>query len=155
VIALLGDTHMPRGSRRLPDRCAEILREAKLVVHTGDLTSLAVLELLAGFAPVQAVRGNADEPEVRDLLPDRLVVEAEGLRIGVVHSGGARVGREVRLRGWFPDCDVIAFGHSHQPKLVPFEGCWVVNPGSPTDRRRAPAHTMAVIERGVPRLVEV
>jgi putative phosphoesterase len=133
----------------------EILGEAELVVHTGDLTSLAVLELLAGFAPVQAVRGNADEPEVRDLLPARLVVEAEGLRIGVVHSGGARLGREVRLRSWFPECDVIAFGHSHQPELVAFEGCWIANPGSPTDRRRAPAHTMAVVERGVPCLVEV
>jgi len=155
VIAVLGDTHLPRGARRLPDRCLELLRAAELIVHTGDLTSLAVLQELERFAPVHAVHGNVDEPEVRERLPARLVVEHEGLRIGVVHAGGPQSGREARLRRWFPDCDLVAYGHSHLPQLVRFEGCWIVNPGSPTERRRAPAHTMAVIERSRPRLVEL
>jgi putative phosphoesterase len=155
VIAVLGDTHLPRGRRRLPETCIEVLREATAIVHTGDLTALAVLEELEAFAPVHAVHGNVDEPGVRARLPARLVVEVEGLRFGVVHSGGARAGREARLRRWFPDCEVIAFGHSHQPEIRTYDGCWIVNPGSPTDRRRALAHTMVVIEHGTPRLVEV
>jgi putative phosphoesterase len=101
------------------------------------------------------VHGNMDEPAVRELLPSSLVVEHDGLRIGVVHSGGPRTGREARLRATFRDCDLIAYGHSHQPEVVSYDGCWIVNPGSPTERRRAPAHTMAVVEHGTPRLVEV
>jgi putative phosphoesterase len=155
VIAVLGDTHLPRGRRRLPETCIEVLREATAIVHTDDLTSLAVLEQLEAFAPVHAVHGNVDEPGVRARLPARLVVEVEGLRFGVVHSGGARAGREARLRSWFPDCDVIAFGHSHLPEIGRYDACWIVNPGSPTDRRRAPTHTMVVIEHETPRLVEV
>ncbi len=135
--------------------CVEILRAADLIVHTGDLTALSVLEELQRYGPVRAVHGNMDEPAARELLPARLVVESEGVRIGVVHSGGSRTGREARLRGWFPDCDLVAYGHSHQPEIVSLDGCWIVNPGSPTERRRAPAHTMAVVESGVPRLVEV
>jgi putative phosphoesterase len=117
--------------------------------------SLAALEELRGLGRVEAVHGNMDEPALREALPARLVVESEALRIGVVHSGGPRAGREARLHGWFPDCDLVAYGHSHQPEVVSYEGCWIVNPGSPTERRRAPAHTMAVVENGVPRLVEI
>jgi uncharacterized protein len=155
VIAVLGDTHLPRGTRRLPDTCIEILRSSDAIVHTGDITSLAVLEELERFAPVHAVHGNMDEPAVRERLPTRMAVELEGLRTGIVHSGGSRAGREVRLRGWFPDCDLIAFGHSHEPEIRRYDGCWIVNPGSPTDRRRAPAHTIVVVEHGTPRLVQV
>ena len=155
MIALLGDTHLPRGKRRLPDACVEILRAADLIVHTGDHVALSVLEQLRSFGPVAAVHGNMDEDAVRALLPARLVVESEGLRIGVVHSGGARTGRVARLRSWFPECDLVAYGHSHQPEVVSSEACWIVNPGSPTERRRAPTHTIAVVENGVPRLVEV
>lgn len=155
VIAVLGDTHLPRGARKLPERCVEILRDAAAIVHTGDLTSLAALDTLAAFAPVHAVHGNVDDPEVRMRLPARVVVELEGLRIGVVHDGGVRAEREARLLGWFPECEVIAYGHSHLPEIRSYDGCWIVNPGSPTDRRRAPAHTIAVLEEGTPRLVEV
>jgi putative phosphoesterase len=155
VIAILGDTHLPRGARRLPAACVEILRAAELIVHTGDSTARSVLDEMRELGRVEAVHGNMDEPAVREALPARLVVEGDGLRIGVVHSGGPRARREARLRGWFPDCDLIAYGHSHQPEVVSYDGCWIVNPGSPTERRRAPAHTMAVVESGVPRLVEV
>jgi uncharacterized protein len=155
VIVVLGDTHLPRGARRLSHRCLEILRDAAAIVHTGDLTSLAVLDLLGTFAPVHAVHGNMDEAEARRRLPDRLVVELEGLRIGVVHDAGTRGGREARLRASFPECDVVAYGHSHLPEIRSYDGCWIVNPGSPTERRRAPARTIAVLERGTPRLLEV
>jgi putative phosphoesterase len=155
VIAVLGDTHLPRGTRKLSEACVEILRCADAIVHTGDLTSVAVLDALRAFAPVHAVHGNVDHPDVRALLPARLVVELEGLRFGVVHDGGARAGRDLRLRSWFPECDVVAFGHSHFPEIRSYDGCWLVNPGSPTERRRAPARTIAVLEGGTPRLLEV
>jgi uncharacterized protein len=155
VIAVLGDTHLPRGQRRLPERCVEILRSAAAIVHTGDLTSLAVLDALEAVAPVYAVHGNMDDANVRGRLPARRVEELEGLRIGVVHDGGARAGREARLRRWFPDCDLIAYGHSHLPELRSYDGCWIVNPGSPTERRRAPTHTMVIVEGGTPSLVEL
>ena len=105
--------------------------------------------------PVAAVHGNMDEPELRTALPERRTVEAEGVCIGVVHDGGPAAGRTERLLALFPACDVVVYGHSHMPEAERAEKRWVVNPGSPTERRRAPAHTMAVVERGVPRLVAV
>ena len=132
-----------------------MLRAADLVVHTGDFTALSVLEELRVLGRVEAVHGNMDEPALRELLPARLVVEHDGLTLGVVHSGGPRAGREARLRSWFPRCDVVVYGHSHQPEAVSYQGGWIVNPGSPTERRRAPAHTIALVEDGTPRLVEV
>jgi uncharacterized protein len=104
---------------------------------------------------VHAVRGNMDEPALRSALPERLVVEAEGLRIGLVHDAGLPPGRAERLVRWFPECDVIAYGHSHLPEIGRSGPTWIVNPGSPTERRRAPAHTMVAIRGGVPELVVV
>jgi putative phosphoesterase len=83
------------------------------------------------------------------------VADANGLRIGVIHDPGVETGRHERLRGWFPDCDVIVYGHTHAPELARLENTWVLNPGSPTERRRALAHTMIVIRDGEPSLVEV
>jgi uncharacterized protein len=125
-----------------------------VIVHTGDLTSTAFLAELRSYGPrVEAVRGNVDEPALRAALPERLVVEAEGLRIGVVHDGGRRDGRHERLRAWFPSCDAIAYGHSHLPEVGRSEGVWILNPGSPTERRRAPLHTMLILREGRPELV--
>jgi uncharacterized protein len=114
-----------------------------------------VLETLQAFAPVKAVHGNVDEPALRDELPERLLVEAEGVRIGLVHDPGPRPGRHPRLRGWFRGCDMVAYGHTHAPEVERSDDVWIVNPGSPTERRRAPAHTMVVVERGMPILVEL
>lgn len=155
MIVLLGDTHLPRGSRRLSPRCLEWLRAADHIVHTGDVTSATVLDELARLAPVHAVHGNVDEPELRERLPERLVVELEGIRIGVVHDGGRITGRHARLRGWFPECELIGYGHSHRPELARVGSRWIVNPGSPTERRRSAGHSLAVVESGVPRLVAV
>jgi len=155
VIALLGDTHMPRGSRALPDACVRVLEAADLIVHTGDFTGDSVLTLLEAYAPVRAVRGNMDEWPLRERLPERVTVEAEGLRIGLVHDAGPAAGRRARLRSWFPGCVIVAYGHTHQPEAALDEGVWIVNPGSPTERRRAPGHTMAVVRDGRPELVEL
>ena len=94
-----------------------------------------------------------DDAALRAALPVRAVGTAEGMRIGVVHDGGPAAGRHERLRELFPDCDVIAYGHSHVPEVFEDERGWIVNPGSPTERRRAPDHTMVVVEAGAPRLV--
>ena len=146
---------MPRGNRQLPARCVEILRCADLIVHTGDLVRLTVLDTLDQFAPVACVQVNMDDAQAKLTLPKLLMVEHEGLRIGVVHDGGRLHGRHERLVGLLPDCNLVAYGHSHQPEVVRYRECWIVNPGSPTERRRAAAHTMAVMDRGRPRLIEL
>ena len=153
MIALLGDTHMPRGERGLPEGCLRLLRESSLILHTGDLTSRDFLTELERFGPVAAVRGNMDEPRLRSGLPQRLEIEAEGIRVGLVHDGGSRAGREDRLRSWFPDCDAVAYGHSHLPEVSKVDDTWILNPGSPTERRKAPEKTMILLRDGVPTLV--
>lgn len=94
--------------------------------------------------------GNVDEPKLRSVLPKELVVEAAGLRIGLVHIPGPRLGREARLLARFPGCAAIVYGHTHAPQVELFEGVWILNPGSPTERRRAPERTMLelVVEHG-------
>ena len=154
MIALIGDTHLPRGTRRLPDECLRLLAEADAILHVGDFTARAVLVELSRLGPVSAVHGNIDEPALRAELPERLVVEAEGLRIGLVHDAGPRAGRCGRLRAWFPACHAVAYGHTHSPELTRDDGIWILNPGSPTERRRARAHTMIVVRDGEPSLVE-
>jgi uncharacterized protein len=119
----------------------------------GDLTSRAALSALELIAPVQAVHGNMDEPELRAELPERRIVEAEGVRIGLVHDAGPAGARHERLLGWFPRCDVVAYGHTHVPELARAGGAWIVNPGSPTERRRAPNHSLAVVRGGAPEIV--
>jgi putative phosphoesterase len=151
-IAALSDTHLPRGARRLPEACLEQLRAADLILHGGDFSALSVLEELQALGPpVQAVYGNADEPALRELLPKDLVVDAGGARIGMTHIPGPAAGREERLRRRFPGCDAVLFGHTHQPVVerLPGEGgrdVWLLNPGSPTERRRAPCHSMLLLE---------
>jgi putative phosphoesterase len=150
---------MPRGGRRLPADCVRRLEAADLIVHGGDFVAMSVLEELRGFGPVAAVHGNMDEPALRSLLPAEQVVEAGGARIGVVHDGGPRAGREARLATRFPGCHAVVYGHSHVPQIAEHDGVLILNPGSPTERRRAHAHTMIELEVGsnrlVPRLVEL
>lgn len=147
-IALISDTHMPRKGLALPPACAERLRAADLIVHAGDWSSMEALALVRGMGPpVVAVRGNVEEPAVRAALPATAQTTAGGLRIGVVHDGGPGDGRPWRLRRRFPAADVVVFGHSHIPwHEVADDGFRVVNPGSPTDRRRSPRHSMAELE---------
>jgi putative phosphoesterase len=112
-----------------------------------------VLEDLRSYGPVTAVHGNMDDSMLRAALPARATVEAEGLRVGVVHNGGPASGRHARLLEAFPGCDVIAYGHSHMPEIARADDAWILNPGSPTERRGAPEHTLIVIDGGKPHLV--
>ena len=150
-LAIISDTHMPRGNRRIPDACLARLRAADAIVHAGDLVAEEVLALLEGLGPpVHAVHGNVDEPEVRMRLPRVRVVDVEGVRILVTHDGGPADGRLGRLRRRFPGMDAVVFGHSHIPLHEAEDGFQIFNPGSPTERRRAPVHTMgtARVEAG-------
>ena len=142
-VAVLGDTHLPRGSRALPEECVRRLRAADLVLHTGDHSTLASLEELRALGPpVQAVYGNADEPALRELLPKQLTLELEGVRVGMTHVPGPRAGREERLVARFPGCAAVLYGHTHVPQVEQHDGVWILNPGSPTERRASPHWTM-------------
>jgi putative phosphoesterase len=143
-LAIISDTHMPRGPRRLPDRCVAELRRADAILHCGDLVRTEVLDAIEAFGPaVHAIAGNVDDEGVRRRLPDRLEVELDGARIGMIHDPGPRAGRLARLQRWFPAADAVLFGHTHLPEhAVADDGFQIFNPGSPTERRRAPAHTM-------------
>jgi uncharacterized protein len=142
-VAVISDTHMPRGARRLPDGCVERLRAADLVLHAGDVASASFLSELEELGPpVLAVYGNVDEPALRATLPETRVVDADGTRIALVHDAGPRAGREERLARRFPGCDAVVYGHTHLPQVERVGNLWVLNPGSPTERRRAPARTM-------------
>jgi hypothetical protein len=142
-IAIVSDTHLPRGSRAIPEACVERMRDADLVVHAGDLSTAAVLEQLRALGPpVAAVHGNVDAPDLRRTLPERQVVEASGARIGIVHDAGPARGRVARMRMAFPECEAVVFGHSHIPLHEEDGGFQIFNPGSPTDRRRQPRHSM-------------
>jgi putative phosphoesterase len=137
---------LPRGKRALPEECVSRLEAADLILHAGDVVSTAFLdELKAIGPPVEAVCGNMDEPALRASLPLRRIVEVEEVRIGMVHNGGPRNGREARLAARFDECGAVVYGHTHLPQVERFQEHWILNPGSPTDRRSAPAHSMIVL----------
>ncbi len=145
-IAIISDTHLPRGARALPDRCVERLRSADLIIHAGDFIRFSVLRELQALGPrVIAVHGNVDDPDVRAALPEAELIWAQRTRIGVIHDAGPAAGRVERLRRHFPEADAVIFGHSHIPlhETGP-DGLQIFNPGSPTERRRAPNHTMGL-----------
>ena len=151
LLAVISDTHITRGSRVLPEECLERLRAADLILHGGDLVTPDVLaDLEALGRPVEAVHGNMDDHEVHRLLPSARMVVAAGARIAMVHDAGAADGRLARLRRRFPDADAVVFGHSHIPlhERDPATGFQIFNPGSPTDRRRQPTHTMGLARIG-------
>jgi uncharacterized protein len=146
LVAVIADTHLPRGARRLPDACVERLRGADLVLHAGDFVSAAFLaELEALGPPVLGVHGNMDEPALKEALPQERVVEVGGARIGMVHIPGPRIGREARLADRFPGCQAVVYGHTHVPQVERVEEVWLLNPGSPTERRTAPGHSVLVL----------
>jgi putative phosphoesterase len=153
-LAIISDTHLPRGGRRLPEACVAELRAADAILHAGDFMRAEVLRALEAIGPpVHGVHGNVDDDELRRLLPATRVVELAGARIAMVHDAGPRVGRLERMRARFKDTDAVVFGHSHLPLHEQARGFQIFNPGSPTERRSAPDHTMgvAVIEDGRPR----
>ena len=144
-VAVISDTHLPRGDRRLPDACLRRLASADLILHVGDVVAASVLEELQALAPVEAVFGNMDATELRSALPERRVVEVAGARIGMVHVPGPAAGRRDRLAAAFPGCAAVLYGHTHVPEVARHAGTWILNPGSPTERRRAPSRAMLVL----------
>lgn len=145
LIAAISDTHLPRGSRRLPDACMERLAEADLILHAGDISTGAVLDEISAIGPpVRAVCGNVDSAELRARLPEALEIAADGARIAMVHDAGPSKRRLERMRARFPGAAAVVFGHSHIPLHEEREGFQIFNPGSPTDRRRQPRHTMGI-----------
>jgi putative phosphoesterase len=143
LVVAIADTHLPRGTRGLPEAAVERLRAADLILHAGDVVAETFLaELRAVGPPVEAVYGNMDEPSLRETLPKEHVVEAGGARIGMVHVPGPRAGREARLVARFPGCAAVLYGHTHVPQVERFDGVWILNPGSPTERRKAPWHSL-------------
>jgi putative phosphoesterase len=152
-LALISDTHLPRGRRALPAACVAHLRGADLILHAGDVATLEVLDALRALGPpVEAVHGNVDDARLRMALPAARIVRAGGAAIAMVHDAGPAAGRLARLRARFPGADAVVFGHSHIPlhERDDDSGFQIFNPGSPTDRRRQPVHTMgvAVVDRG-------
>jgi uncharacterized protein len=144
-IAVISDTHMPRGPRRLPDACVEQLEAADAILHAGDLMELEVLQALQALGPpVYAVRGNVDSAELQARLPLQRLLDLGGVRVGMVHDAGPSAGRLQRMRNRFPDAQAVVFGHSHIPLHETRDGFQIFNPGSPTERRRSPQHTMGI-----------
>jgi putative phosphoesterase len=147
LIAVISDTHMPRGVRRLPDECVDRIAEADLLLHAGDFSELEVLREFEGIGPpLVGVCGNVDSSELRARLPATRIVEVAGARIALLHDAGPSRGRLDRMRRHFGRrAGAVVFGHSHLPLHDRTEdGFQIFNPGSPTERRRAPVHTMGM-----------
>ncbi len=142
-LLLVSDTHVPLRAKRLPDELLCAVDRADVVVHAGDWVDVATLDLMEGRARrLVGVYGNNDGPQLRSRLPEVARVELGGLRFGVVHETGAARGREARCAALYPDLDVLVFGHSHIPWDTEAPGgLRLLNPGSPTDRRRQPYRT--------------
>jgi uncharacterized protein len=146
-VVVLADTHAPRRWRSCPPRVAEHLRGADLILHAGDVCTAAVLDELAGYAPVTAVVGNNDGRDVADWgAAETAELELAGLRVAMIHDSGPATGRIGRMRRRFPAAELVVFGHSHVPLDESAGGLRIFNPGSPTDRRRQPRGTLGVLD---------
>ena len=146
-VAVLADTHAPRRWKSCPPQVAARLRGADLILHAGDVCTANVLDELAAYAPVRAVRGNNDGPDVAAWgAPDTLELDLDGLRVAMIHDSGPSAGRPARLRRRFPAADLVIFGHSHIPLDHAENGQRIFNPGSPTDRRRQPRGTIGLLD---------
>ena len=143
LAVVIADTHLPRRASALPEGLIPHLERADLILHAGDLMDPRLLDDLGAYAPVRAVRGNLDPPEVR--LPETVRFEFGGATMAMIHDSGPKRGRWNRMRRRFPGARVVIFGHSHIPWLEEEEGLLLLNPGSPTDRRRQPEHTFALL----------
>ena len=143
LAAVIADTHIPRRARALPENLLPYLERVDLILHAGDLMEPALLDVLAAYAPTRAVRGNLDPPDAD--LPEALTFEFGGVSVAMIHDSGQKKGRQNRMKRRFPGARVVVFGHSHIPWLEDEEGLLLLNPGSPTDRRRQPEHTLALL----------
>jgi len=145
-VVVLSDTHAPRRWRACPQAVAEHLRGADLILHAGDVCTARVLAELTEYAPVVAVLGNNDEPDVaRWGAPETAELDLDGLSVAMLHDTGPAVGRLTRMRRRFPRADLVVFGHSHIPLSEAGDQVRIFNPGSPTDRRAQPQGTIGLL----------
>lgn len=149
-IIVISDTHIPRRASALPPAVSEGLKGAGHIVHAGDITIPRVLSWLEELAPVTAVAGNADPPELKERLGEKKTVTLGGFRFGVFHGHGAKGSTLSRTMDCFRNdkVDCILFGHSHNPYCQWHGDILLFNPGSPTDKRRNPYFSYGVIETG-------
>jgi uncharacterized protein len=146
-IGVISDTHIPFRAKRVPDAALKLFEDAgvELILHAGDLSSLAVLDQLSAYAPVEAVQGNVEQPEVVAALPIKRELVVGRCAIGLVHNLGERRHYARNARREFPSARVVVFGHSHIPLIEDAEGLLLLNPGSATDRRTQPHCTVALL----------
>lgn len=145
-LLVLADTHLRGDLSALPSEVWEQVEVCDVILHAGDVVTADLLDALRARRPVHAVLGNNDHALV-GALPDRLELDLAGVRVAMVHDSGARSGRERRMRRWFPNADVVVFGHSHEPvDAEGDDGQRLFNPGSALQRRRQPRRTIGVLE---------
>lgn len=146
-LLIISDTHVPVRAKVLPDAVWRRVDAADLVIHAGDWVAASLLDDLLSRAEVLGVWGNNDGDDLRSRLPEVARATIEGMRFAVVHETGQATGREARAAAAYPDADVLVFGHSHIPwDTRAANGLRLLNPGSPTDRRRQPAGTMMTVD---------
>ncbi|QTL98998.1 YfcE family phosphodiesterase [Iocasia frigidifontis] len=144
-IGVISDTHIPSKAKKIPDIVFDKFRDIDLIIHAGDITSQEVLDDLAVLAPVKAVYGNVDPPELCRGLPERLRIELNGYQIGVTHGHNLKGHIMERIAYVFPKADIIIFGHTHRPCNEVINGQLYFNPGSATDRRLQAKHSIGII----------
>jgi hypothetical protein len=146
-IGVISDTHLKCCDDRLRRIVDTYFKDVELVIHAGDLISLEVLDAFAE-KEVKAVSGNMDNEEARRALPDRLLVEVEGLKVGLIHGWGQPFGLEDKLKKKFDEIDCLVFGHTHRPCNKVKDGVLYFNPGSATDRLFTKLNTVGILEIG-------
>lgn len=144
-IGVISDTHVPSRAARVPDAALSVFDEVELILHAGDLSSLAVIAQLEAYAPVQAVQGNVELEETMRALPLKRELVVGACAIGMVHNLGDRKRYARTARQEFPSARVVVFGHSHIPMIEEVNGLLLLNPGSATDRRSQPHCTVALL----------
>ncbi|MBA2505369.1 MAG: metallophosphoesterase family protein [Thermoleophilaceae bacterium] len=145
LIGIISDTH----TRPLPQDCIARLETTELILHAGDFADAETLAAIRAIGPpVKAVHGNVDDSDIRRTLPGELLVKAGAATFAILHDAGPRANRLARMRKHFPKANAVVFGHSHIPLHEHEDGFHVFNPGSPTDRRSQPVHTMGLATVG-------
>lgn len=143
---IISDTHIPSRAQFVPARVIHLFEGVDRILHAGDICEQSVLDELAAVAPVDAVLGNMDPPAALIGVDGDFVIEADGVRIGMIHDAGPSIRRRAAMRRRFQDCRVVVFGHSHQPMIEDEEGLLLLNPGSACDPRMAKHPTVALLE---------
>lgn len=147
-IGVLSDSHVPGAALSLPPAVFELFSNVDLILHAGDIVELSLLDELRAIAPVEAVAGNMDGPEVHQKLPAKKVLALGNYFVGLIHGKFKIDVQKEMIRKEFADIDLIVYGHSHTPFWGKIDGIFYLNPGSPTDKRHAPYNSVAILEIG-------